>query len=72
MNLNVPTNTLGIGSMQVSFMGGAFASPDGTLTSEEWTIFLTLIAAFAPPPLGSKGATGATGPTGATGATSGS
>jgi hypothetical protein len=54
MNLNIPTNTLGIGSMQVTFHAAPAATPDGTFTPEEWTIFLTLIAAFAPPPIGTK------------------
>ena len=71
MVFNLPTNTLGVGSINLTF----HAKSDNSgmpMTAAQWATLQAAIAPFFPPPIGTagpKGATGPSAPSGPTGAT---
>jgi hypothetical protein len=54
MKFNIPTNTLNIGSIDLTFHTEQEAAPVGTLSPDQWVALLALLQPLVPPPLGSK------------------
>jgi hypothetical protein len=54
MTFNVPSNSLNIGSIDILFHTDTVQSPDGAMTTDQWTALLDAIAALCPPPIGTK------------------
>ena len=54
MLFNTPTNTMGIGCIDLNFHAAPVATPVGDFTSEQWAALLAVIQPLLPPPLGNK------------------
>ena len=52
--LNVPSNNLNIGAVDIVVYADKDLKADGTLTLEQWAALMAIIAPFLPPPVGTK------------------